>query len=162
MVATDDLEIRRARPGDATAVHRTLRAAFEPLRDRYTPDAFDATVLDPGRALARLAEGPVWVAVLRGQVVGTFGIRHDALGSYLRGMGVLPEARGRGVGRRLLNAATAFTDSAAPSRTWLYTTPFLTAAIRLYQSAGFVRFEEEPAPDLFGTPLIGMHLPPPG
>ena len=67
-VMGDDLVIRRATAADADAVHVTLLAAFEPLRARYTPGAFDATVLDPARVAERLGEGPIWVAETAGGV----------------------------------------------------------------------------------------------
>lgn len=155
----DDLVIRRATATDADAVHVTLLAAFEPLRARYTPGAFDATVLDPARVAERLGEGPIWVAETGGGVVGTFGVRHRVDGCYLRGMGVTPAARGLGAGRRLLEEAVAFAAASEASRTWLYTTAFLHAAIHLYESVGFERFAEDPPPVLAGTPLVGMHLP---
>ena len=152
------LVVRRATAEDAAAVHRTLLEAFEPLRDRYTPGAFDATVLDPSRVVQRLDEGPIWIAESTGAVVGTFGVRLDAEGCYLRGMGVLPATRGLGAGRRLLEEAVAFAVGSGAGRTWLYTTAFLHAAIHLYESVGFERFDEGPPVELHGTPLVGMHL----
>lgn len=154
-----ELSVRRATTADAPRVHRILLEAFGPLRNRYTPGAFDATVLDPGRVLKRLDEGPIWVAESGGGVVGTFGVRIDEEGCYLRGMGVLPSTRGLGAGRRLLEEAVAFAVASGAGRTWLYTTAFLHAAIHLYESFGFERFEEDPPPHLHGTPLVGLHLP---
>lgn len=153
------IAVRRAAIADVHAVHEVLHAAFDPLRDQYTVAAFDATVLDPERVAARLSEGPVWVAEREAETVGTFGSRHDEGGCYLRGMGVLPAARGLGVGRLLLDEAVRYSQAVAAPRIWLYTTPFLDAAIHLYESVGFARMVEDPAPDFFGTPLIGMELP---
>jgi len=153
------IAVRRAGEADVQTVHEVLVAAFDPLRDQYTVPAFDATVLDPKRVGARLSEGPVWVAERQAKAVGTFGVRHDEGGCYLRGMGVVPAARGLGVGRLLLDEAVGYVRIVGAPRTWLYTTPFLDAAIHLYESVGFARMVEDPAPDLFGTPLIGMELP---
>ena len=152
--------IRRATVADAAAIHRVLVAAFEPLRGRYTPAAFDATVLDTPRIEQRLTEGPIWVAESDGEVVGTFGIEVSEEGHYLRGMGVSPAARGSGLGRRLVAMAVEYVDGRQPPRTWLYTTAFLDAAIALYEEAGFVRFDPEP-PHFHGTPIIGMQRPTP-
>lgn len=146
--------VRLATVADAADVHAVLLAAFEPLRERYTPGAFDATVLDPPRVVARIGEGPVWVAESEDRVIGTFSAIVDERGCYLRGMGVDPRVRGRGAGAALLAAALEY--AAAGTRTWLYTTEFLHAAIRLYERAGFHRFDEDPPADLHGTPLIGM------
>ena len=69
-------------------------------------------------------------------------------------MAVRPAARGQGIGARLRRAVE---DVAAPQqyrRLLLTTTPFLGAAIRLYEQAGFRRTGEQA--DLFGTALIWM------
>ncbi|MEM7286082.1 MAG: GNAT family N-acetyltransferase [Actinomycetota bacterium] len=147
--------IRRATATDAPAIHRVLLDAFEPLEDRYTPAAFDATVLDPDRVRLRLDDGPVWLAELDGAVVGTFGIEVTDEGHYLRGMGVSPAARGAGLGKRLVDVAVGYVDEHRPPRAWLFTTHFLDAAIALYERAGFVRFDPDPA-HFHGTPIIGM------
>lgn len=152
--------IRRGTANDAAAIHQVLVDAFGPLEDRYTPAAYDATVLDPERIEQRLTEGPIWVAELDDEVVGTFGIEVTDQGHYLRGMGVTPAARGAGLGRRLVDVAVEYVDARRPPRTWLYTTAFLDAAIALYEAAGFVRFDPEPA-DFHGTPIIGMERPNP-
>ena len=150
--------IRRATASDAPAIHQVLVDAFGPLEDRYTPGAFDATVLDPDRIAQRLTEGPIWVAELDDAVVGTFGIEVTHEGHYLRGMGVSPAARGSGLGRRLVEMAVEYVDARQPPRTWLYTTAFLETAIALYEDAGFVRFDPEPA-HFHATPIIGMERP---
>ena len=151
--------IRRATASDAEGIHRVLCDAFGPLEDRYTPGAYDATVLDPERVRERLTEGPIWVAEdADGTIVGTFGIEVTDEGHYLRGMGVSPTARGTGLGRRLVEIAVEYVDARSPERTWLYTTAFLETAIALYEQAGFVRFDPDP-PDFHGTPIIGMERP---
>ena len=155
---TRPLDVRRADLADVDAIHAVLVEAFEPLRDQYTKGAFDATVLDPGRISRRLGEGPVWLATHGSTPVGTFGCRDDSGGHYLRGMGVTPSARGLGVGRGLLQTALNHVEASPVRFAWLYTTPFLHAAISLYRSAGFVEFTEDPPPDLFGTKLVGMRL----
>ena len=73
----------------------------------------------------------------------------------MRGMAVLPTARGIGIGSRLLECAENWASSQGCSRVFLRTTPYLAAAIRLYESFGFRRTDEGPH-DLFGTPLFTM------
>lgn len=55
--------IRRATTADAGGILNCLHAAFEPYRDRYTPDAFSDTVLTPVTIQLRLAAMAVFVAV---------------------------------------------------------------------------------------------------
>jgi len=74
---------------------------------------------------------------------------------YIRGMAVLPMARGKGVGDLLLEEIERFAALSKRSCLVLNTTPFLIPAIRLYQRHGFRRTDEG-VQDLFGTPLFTM------
>jgi len=112
-------------------------------------------VLDPARVLARMTDGRSLVAMLGTAIVGTvtvFQVGEDIL--YVRGMAVLPSARGNTVGQLLLERIESLAIENSDKRLQLRTTPFLTAAIRLYERFGFYR--DDRSMDLFGTPLIGM------
>jgi GNAT superfamily N-acetyltransferase len=111
------------------------------------------------RITARLDEGPIWLAEDHGLAVGTVAAVTDRQGCYLRGMAVAPGARGRGVGRALVDAVLEYARSSRADRCWLYTTEFLDDAIRLYERFGFTPFTEDPPPNLHGTPLMGMERP---
>src|SRR5436853_3331728 len=132
-----------------------LRAAFAEFVPRYTAAAMDGTVLDAERMTKRMDEGPVWVAVHRGAIVGTGAAVAREGGLYVRGMGVLPSARGRHIGERLLRLIDRHAREQRLSRNFLSTTPYLQTAIRLYQRFGFRRSDAGPH-DLFGTPLFTM------
>jgi ribosomal protein S18 acetylase RimI-like enzyme len=67
-------------------------------------------------------------------------------------------ARGRKVGLHLMRQLELFAVSKNVARLYLSTTPFLFAAIRLYESLGYRR-TGEPPDDLFGTPLVCMAKP---
>ncbi len=148
------MEIRRATPADAPAIHALMLAAFQPFRAQYTQGCYDATVLDPARIGERMAQGPVWVVEdsPRSGFMGTVSGVLDNRGLYVRGMAVHPDARRRGIGRLLLEAAETYArDSRAPCL-WLSTTRFLVGSQRLYSDFGFVA---APGPaDLFGVPLM--------
>jgi ribosomal protein S18 acetylase RimI-like enzyme len=70
-------------------------------------------------------------------------------------MAVLPAVRGSKLGPRLLQQVETWGSSHGCRRVFLSTTPFLHAAIRLYERAGFRR-NGEGTQDLFGTPLFTM------
>ncbi len=55
-----------------------------------------------------------------------------------------PDARGRGVGSRLLEEAVAFARLQGYAVIFLWTVSALTAAARLYERAAFVKVEERP------------------
>ncbi len=99
--------VRRATTADAGGILGCLHAAFEPYRDRYTPDAFRDTVLTPVTIQLRLATMAVFVAVTpAGEIVGTIGCGvASAEEGHMRGMAVLAEWQGGGLAVQLLQAA---------------------------------------------------------
>jgi ribosomal protein S18 acetylase RimI-like enzyme len=131
-----------------------LRAAFAAFKGLYTPPAFRATTPTPEQVAERFAEGPIWLAEGDGRVVGTVSVVPRPGELYIRSMAVHPAARGQGIGTRLIRAVEEFAMPQGYQRLVLTTTPFLTAAIRLYEQAGF-RFTGEQG-DLFGTGLVWM------
>ena len=81
-----EFSIRPASAGDAGAILRCLRAAFEPYRSQYTPQAYLDTVMTPEVLLQRLQSMAVLVAV-------------DASGR----LDALQVAAGCGPGRTMVN-----------------------------------------------------------
>jgi len=150
------VRIRRADPQNASDIARVLRQSFLEYEDQYTPEGFAATTPGEQQVRIRMAEGSTWVALLSNAIVGTASVvaKDDAV-LYVRGMAVLPAARGRGVGELLLREIEAFALRNNCTRLLLSTTPFLTGAIRLYERFGFQRTHDGPN-DLFGTPLFSM------
>ena len=133
------MHVRRANRDDAPAIAALLAESFEEFRARYTAAAFDATVLDTARVGKRIDEGPVWVALHGGATVGTVSAVVKESGVYVRGMAVVPRARGLHAGRNLLDAVAEFAKSQNAPRLFLSTTPFLDRAISLYEQYGFQR-----------------------
>ena len=127
-------------------------AEYEPL---YTAEGFAATAITSEQVVARLSEGPVWVAVRHEEILGTVSVVAQAESLYLRGMAVLPAARGARIGALLLTHIEEFARTERFSRLYLSTTPFLDRAIHLYESFGFRRASKGPH-ELFGTPLFTM------
>jgi len=102
-----------------------------------------------------MQEGPVWVALGEGTMLGTVAAVTKGDSLYIRGMAVLPTARGSGCGSRLLQRLEGWAGSEGCIRLFLSTTPFLDSAIRLYERFGSHRTDEG-THDLFGTPLFTM------
>lgn len=147
--------IRLAHDLDTADISSLLYEAFAEYESLYNPESFAATAIPSEQVLNRIVEGPVWVAVSRKRIAGTVSAfsRGDSL--YIRGMGVLPEARGQRIGERLLTTVEEFATTGRFRRMLLSTTPFLDRAIRLYENFGFQRINEGPQ-DLWGTPLFSM------
>ena len=151
---SSDFIVRRATASDAAAIHSILAAAFAPLQHLYTPDAYHATVVPESGVIARLHEGPIWIGGCNGAAVGTVSARCDADAVFVRGMAVLREARGRGLGQALLHATEDFARQQGRTRMFLYTTAFLHGAIRLYHASGFAFTGDAINPH--GTELLQM------
>ncbi len=149
------VQIRTATANDAWLVASILRQAFAEYKPLYTSQGYSATTLGTYEIRMRINEGPVWIALHDGHIVGTASVFPKEAGFYIRGMAVLPAARGLGVGRLLLEEIEGLAVASGCKRLFLSTTPFLNRAIRLYEGFGFQRTSDGPY-DLFGTPLFTM------
>lgn len=147
--------MRLAHVTELTEIATLMHESFVEYRSQYTEEAFLATTPAAEQIAVRVKEGPVWVAEHDASIVGTVSVvpRGDEL--YIRGMAVLPQARGLQLGQLLLKQVEEFARKQNHTRLVLSTTPFLLRAIRLYEGAGFQRTDEGPH-ELFGTPLFTM------
>src|SRR5262245_46398465 len=127
------INVIRATPRDADSIARILDAAFAAYKSQYTAEGYRATVLSTSEIVKRLDEGPTWVAIGNADLIGTVSavVRSDGL--YVRSMAVSPVARGRGIAWALLGTVELFARQTGATAMYLSTTPFLTAAIGLYE-----------------------------
>ena len=96
-----------------------------------------------------------WIAELDGERVGSvFVVRKSDAVAKLRLLILDPKARGRGLGRRLVEECLRFAKSAGYSSMTLWTQSILTAARAIYSQAGFRLVASEPHHS-FGADLIG-------
>ncbi len=143
------------RPGDmgrVIALHGVLYAeeyGFEHGFEAYVAE----TVAEFGR-LARPGLDRLWLAEREGRLVGCIAIlgREDA-SAQLRWFLVHPEARGSGLGRRLIDEALAFCRAADNPADYHRTVKNQDAAARLYVAAGFRKTQTKPPETLWGVNL---------
>lgn len=103
---------------------------------------------DPGRERC-------WVAERDGEIVGSVFLVDAGQGvAKLRLLYVEPDARGLGLGRRLVEEALRFAKRAGYLRVTLWTNDVLVSARRLYQAAGFQLISSE-RHQSFGKDLVG-------
>jgi GNAT superfamily N-acetyltransferase len=150
-----EIQIREAGAEDAEAIAAVLYESFLEFRALYTDGGFAATALPEEQILIRMAEGPVWIAMRDAIVLGTVAAVLKGSRLYMRGMAVLPSARGLGVAVRLLEQVEQRARREGCGSVFLSTTPFLSGAIWLYERSGFRRTGEGPH-ELFGTSLFTM------
>jgi ribosomal protein S18 acetylase RimI-like enzyme len=140
------IKIRVATADDATAI-AVLLDRFNTEFDAATPgvEALGANVarlLDAGEVVVLLAgEPPHGLSVLRVRsALWTTGAE-----AHLQELYVVPELRGRGIGRALLEATMTTAREAGAAAIDLATGEGDAAARALYESAGFTNLE--PSPD---------------
>lgn len=140
--------IRVARPAEYEAIGELTEVAYREAgetEEGYFPELRDVA--------SRASLVPVLVAVdaQTDRVLGgaTFvpgpGPFHEGEfgdAASIRMLAVASEARGQGIGRALVDACIVRAREAGRAAIGLYTRPFMTAAHRMYESAGFRRVSE--------------------
>lgn len=159
-VSMDEIQVREARAGEYEEVGRLTQRAYaeyqrpgDPLWNDYF--AMLADVSDRARFAT------VLVAITSDRIVGTATVELDKTiegtddllpgQANFRILAVEPGARGRHVGRRLVEACVTSARGAGKDLATLHTTDQMTAAQRIYRSMGFQR---DPARDIELRPSL--------
>ncbi|GAA2762628.1 helix-turn-helix domain-containing GNAT family N-acetyltransferase [Streptomyces paradoxus] len=154
----EDVELREPAPGDLGwivqrnaalyAAEYGFDADYEGLVARIVADY--AEDHDPRRERT-------WIAELDGRPVGcVMCVRDDTPGAArLRLLLVEPDARGLGIGDRLVGTLVGFAREAGYREVVLWTNDVLAAARRIYRRHGFVLVAEKPHHS-FGKDLTGQ------
>ena len=122
-------------PGDTPVMRSLMRDYFDELGISLDSGALDKDIHDP----VRIYDSGGMLLVKKGDsAVGCAGVRSLGPGvAELKRMYLVPGHRGGGLGRALLDAAIDLARSRGYKRLMLDTMLKLTAANRLYESAGF-------------------------
>ena len=130
------------RPGDfgrIVALHGDLYA-----REHGFDCTFEAYVAAPLAEFV-MRSSPrerIWLEDIDGRIEGSIAIVAESdTTAQLRWFLVAPEARGTGLGRRLLEEAIGFSRATGYERIILWTVSALERARRLYETAGFRRVD---------------------
>lgn len=129
--------------------------------DRYTEELNrrSARIFDPSTGATALPEelrppvGAFFIAYLRGEPIGCGAVKyHDDAPAEIKRMWLAPDARGLGLGRRLLVTLEASARQAGARVARIETNTDLGEAVALYASAGWRQvppFNDEPYADLW-------------
>lgn len=148
--------IKLATSDDAAAIAEVLVSAFSPNREHYTTEAFAAVTPTPEAIIYRLTEGPIWVAELDNEVVGTVSLTTEPEGLYVRSMAIKPSAQRLGIGKRLLDVIDDHWAASGHERIFLYTSYFIPGAKELYEKQGFKWVRDTAAEEWHGT--LGLEM----
>lgn len=146
------IDIRRLGPAELAAYKQLRDTMLREHPDAFTSDASEAATLAPQAYFGRLGldrpEGGVFtLAAWRGaELAGAVSCERDARLKvrhtvHLNAMMVRRAHAGRGIGRALLSAALdACRAAEGVAQVTLSVTAANATAVRLYESAGFVRY----------------------
>jgi ribosomal protein S18 acetylase RimI-like enzyme len=153
-----DLTIRQLRPGDCQELTTLLQDAF--AEEFESADAEPSAVLRqvrtaawaqlPGvNGLLRLlgARFAYFVAVYRGRVVGSTAVGGSRL-MTVSSVAVLPDFRGLGIGRALVDQAQRYAAAQGRDRVVLDVLAHNTTALSLYERMGYVEYHRYRAYEL--------------
>lgn len=158
------LEIREARPDEFEEAGRATIAAYAEF---FAPDGVDEDIeylRAVGDVSGRAARTTILVAIDEGRIVGCVTLELDGRTdddegplpqehAHIRMLGVLPEARGRGIGRALMAECERHAREADKSVMTLHTTHLMAAAQVMYAGMGYERTDDWVLPD--GFVLLG-------
>ena len=141
---SDDISIRTdLRPGDLGRIISLHGEVYDPLGGYGL--TFEAFV---GRTIAEFvldnnARGQIWLAERGERLVGCTAIAlRDGSRGQLRWVLVDPSARGRGIGKQLVNSAMDYCREKGCESVFLETTDGLPESQTLYEKLGFTVISE--------------------
>lgn len=150
-----DIVLRDLEPGDAAwlveqhAVHYARAEGFDDSFGRLVADILAAYQDQRDPTCER-----AWIAVGDGRRLGSvFCVRHDATTAKLRLFLLVPEARGQGLGKRLLAECMGYAQARGYRGIALWTHESHRAACGLYRAAGWRLTASRPVRS-FGADLV--------
>ena len=154
--AGPDYILRRDRVGDLGLVASRQGLIYE---QEYgwdkTYEALVAKILTEFVGRNDAVNERAWIAENHGTILGSvYLMREDAETARLRLLYVEPQARGLGLGKKLVSECTTFAREAGYKRIVLWTQSTLTAARKLYVGEGYELIKQEPHHS-FGKDLVG-------
>jgi GNAT superfamily N-acetyltransferase len=168
------IEIREARPDEYEEAGRITADAYREFATPGRRAGWDDYLVRIADIADRAQRTTIIVAVEDGEVLGTVTLELEGRTdegredgdeaeplepghAHVRMLGVAPGARGRGVGRMLMDACIEWARRAGKTVLTLKTTERMKVAQSMYESMGFARTPDRVFPD--GFVLLAYELP---
>ena len=141
-----DLQLRKICPDDNPAIAAIVRSSLEEFSANQPGTAYYDESIDHLSDSFEAPRHAYFVAVLDKKVIGgggifpTKGLPEDIC--ELVKMYLLPEARGRGIGKRIIHACITEALSMGYQKIYLETMDELSQAVQVYEKLGFKKLSE--------------------
>jgi ribosomal protein S18 acetylase RimI-like enzyme len=153
MIIASDIQIRIAKPGEASVIEDLICKAFANERIHYTKEAFEYTTPTTDIIRERILNNSVWVLESNNEIVATVSGFQQKEFFFIRSVAVHKKARRRGLARAMMIQMEEIASEKGCNILTLTTTSCLIPAVRLYESLGF---RVSGTTDLYGTTLVKM------
>lgn len=125
-------------PGDDQLIVDLHRLGYAVEGDRFCPPFWDFVAETVSEAqLDQPGRSRVWFAEMDGLAVGCSALVDRGEVGQLRWVVLLPEARGSGAGRKLVDLALDHAHSCGHREVFLETTDGLASSMAIYEKVGF-------------------------
>ncbi len=134
-----DFLIRDWQPKDRTPAAEVIHSVLSEYGLGWEPNGADRDVLQVEECYLATG-GEFWVIEHQNQVVGTgayYPIKRGEKAVEIRKMYLLPNVRGLGLGKYLLQQLEAAIASRNFQQIWIETASVLAEAVKLYESSGY-------------------------
>lgn len=135
-----DFVIRTWQPSDRQVAAEVIRSVLAEYGIGWEPDGADRDVYEVETAYVQVG-GAFWVVEKQGQVVGTaafYPVNRGVGTVEIRKMYLLPQVRGKGLGRWLLQRLEQAIVAQGFREVWIETASVLKEAVKLYESSGYL------------------------
>lgn len=135
-----DFVIRAWQPSDRQAAAEVIRSVLAEYGIGWEPDGADRDVYEVETAYVQVG-GAFWVVEQQAQIVGTaafYPVNRGVGTVEIRKMYLLPQVRGQGLGRWLLQRLEQEIAAQGFREVWIETASVLKEAVKLYESSGYL------------------------
>jgi len=153
---SDSISVRPATLEDAAHLAKTIAAAFEQYRGKLVPESGAFAETEDNIAEQMKAGARALVAERNGQVLACVMTEMQEGDLYFGRLAVLPQARGLGLAKRLIDAVEEDARRRGLPGVRLGVRVVLTDNQRLFSSLGYVETSREPHPGFDYPTSINM------